>query len=72
VPDAEIEAFVRGFKPADTSFEPGESTASAGIAAPQRARSARAARRLPPRRNADGDNPRQPIARRIAEVWAWT
>jgi len=68
VPDAEIEAFVRGFKPADTSFEPGESTASAGIAAPAAAPgSARAAAPIAAQDNADGDTRVSPIARRIAE-----
>jgi pyruvate dehydrogenase E2 component (dihydrolipoamide acetyltransferase) len=70
VPDAEIEAFVRGFKPADTSFEPGESTASAGIAAPAPAAapgSARAAAPIAAQENADGDTRVSPIARRIAE-----
>jgi len=73
VPDAEIEAFVRGFKPADTSFEPGESTASAGIAAPAAAPVPRVPpRRLPPRRTrmATPASARSHAASR--SVWAWT
>jgi pyruvate dehydrogenase E2 component (dihydrolipoamide acetyltransferase) len=58
VPDAEIDAFIAGFKPADASFEPeGASTAEPVAAAAPAAASA----------DADGEARVSPIARRIAE-----
>jgi pyruvate dehydrogenase E2 component (dihydrolipoamide acetyltransferase) len=58
VPDAEIDAFIAGFKPADASFEPEGSSAAepAAAAAPAAAPA-----------DADGEARVSPIARRIAE-----
>jgi pyruvate dehydrogenase E2 component (dihydrolipoamide acetyltransferase) len=60
VPESEIDAFVAGFKPADTSFEPdaGSSSASAPVSAAPASPSPAAA---------DGEQRVSPIARRLAE-----
>jgi len=74
VPDAEIEAFVRGFKPADTSFEPGESTASAGIAGARSRARFRACRRADCRPGERGWRHRVSTDRtpHRGAFWAWT
>lgn len=60
VDDAEIDAFIAGFKPADTSFEPDAGTAEAA-AAPAPPATA------PADAGGDGEARVSPIARRIAE-----
>ncbi|HEX5651102.1 MAG TPA: dihydrolipoamide acetyltransferase family protein [Steroidobacteraceae bacterium] len=58
VPDAEIDAFVSGFRPADTSFEPGAGGAAAAPAPSS----------TPPPATAEtGEAKVSPIARRLAE-----
>jgi pyruvate dehydrogenase E2 component (dihydrolipoamide acetyltransferase) len=54
VPDADVDAFIAGFKPADTSFEP---DGSAPVAAPA----------PPPVESSDGVGKVSPIARRLAD-----
>lgn len=68
VPDAEIDAFVAAFKPADTSFEPdaGTSEASAAVTAPSVPASTGTAG-TPADSGGDGEARVSPIARRIAE-----
>jgi pyruvate dehydrogenase E2 component (dihydrolipoamide acetyltransferase) len=67
VPDAEIDAFIAAFKPADTSFEPDSGSASAASAAPAAAQTAPS----PPANLSvpGGENEQRvsPIARRLAE-----
>jgi pyruvate dehydrogenase E2 component (dihydrolipoamide acetyltransferase) len=58
VPDAEIDAFVTGFRPADTSFEP---DAGGAAAAPAPSTT------LPPATAETGEAKVSPIARRLAE-----
>lgn len=63
VGDAEVDAFIRNFRPADTSFDRDESAAGEPAAAPSPAPAA-----PPPAASDDGDEPRvSPIARRLAE-----
>ena len=63
VGDAEVDAFIRNFRPADTSFERDDSAAAEPAAAPATATAAPS-----PAASDDGDEPRvSPIARRLAE-----
>ena len=63
VGDAEVDAFIRNFRPADTSFERDDSAAAEPAAAP-----ATAAAATSPAASDEGDEPRvSPIARRLAE-----
>ena len=63
VGDAEVDAFIRSFRPADTSFERDDSAAAEPGAAPATATAAPS-----PAASDDGDEPRvSPIARRLAE-----
>ena len=63
VGDAEVDAFIRSFRPADTSFERDDSAAAEPAAAPATATAAPS-----PAASDDGDEPRvSPIARRLAE-----
>ena len=63
VGDAEVDAFIRNFRPADTSFERDDSAAAEPGAAPATATAAPS-----PAASDDGDEPRvSPIARRLAE-----
>jgi pyruvate dehydrogenase E2 component (dihydrolipoamide acetyltransferase) len=59
VPDAEVEAFVAGFRPADTGFEPDAPGATSAAAAPSPA--------VAPPEGSDGATKVSPIARRLAE-----
>ena len=63
VGDAEVDAFIRNFRPADTSFDRDEAAAGAPAAAPSPSPAA-----PPPPASDEGDEPRvSPIARRLAE-----
>ena len=63
VGDAEVDTFIRNFRPADTSFERDDSAAAEPAAAPATATAAPS-----PAASDDGDEPRvSPIARRLAE-----
>ena len=63
VGDAEVDAFIRSFRPADTSFERDDSAAAEPAAAPATATAAPS-----PAASDEGDEPRvSPIARRLAE-----
>jgi pyruvate dehydrogenase E2 component (dihydrolipoamide acetyltransferase) len=64
VPDAEIDAFIAGFKPADASFDPEGPSPAAPVAA---AAPAAAAPAVPALADADGEARVSPIARRLAE-----
>ena len=63
VPDAEVDAFIAAFKPADTSFEPDGGSAPAPSPAPAAAPVAAANVEA----SADGGGKVSPIARRLAE-----
>ena len=63
VGDAEVDAFIRNFRPADTSFDRDEAAAGAPAAAPSPSPAA-----PPPPASDEGDEPRvSPLARRLAE-----
>jgi pyruvate dehydrogenase E2 component (dihydrolipoamide acetyltransferase) len=70
VADAEVDAFIAGFRPADTSFEP-DAGAAGATAAPPAAPSPAPATAAPPAGSADaagdGGSRVSPIARRLAE-----
>ncbi|MCZ8132368.1 MAG: dihydrolipoamide acetyltransferase family protein [Steroidobacteraceae bacterium] len=66
VTDAEIDAFVTGFQPADTSFEPDAGTSEAAVAAPSVPASTGPAP-TPADSGSDGEARVSPIARRVAE-----
>jgi pyruvate dehydrogenase E2 component (dihydrolipoamide acetyltransferase) len=66
VTDAEIDDFVRSFRPADTSFEPDSGTAPA-IATPAAAPAPAIAGAQPMGDSADAEQRVSPIARRLAE-----
>jgi pyruvate dehydrogenase E2 component (dihydrolipoamide acetyltransferase) len=63
VPDAEVDAFIAAFKPADTSFEPDGGSAAAPSPAPVAAPAPAATLET----NTDGGGKVSPIARRLAE-----
>jgi pyruvate dehydrogenase E2 component (dihydrolipoamide acetyltransferase) len=63
VPDAEVDAFIAAFKPADTSFEPDSGSAPAPSPAPAAAPAPAANMEA----SADGSGKVSPIARRLAE-----
>jgi pyruvate dehydrogenase E2 component (dihydrolipoamide acetyltransferase) len=67
VPDAEIDAFIAAFKPADTSFEPDSGSEAAAAAAPAPAQSAPVAPANLSVPGGEGEQRVSPIARRLAE-----